>query len=895
MLVLTRVFLSSSVLLLPLGCNVVSEAPERFAAAGQTAEVEPPPAPVLAPEMRFPGGIPLEVRETAGIPRREEVARSGVPLPRALGVRHLRSLAVVDAAGHPVPADFRVLARWNAGLDQANAPVQWLLVAFPASVGAHGKAVYRLVTDGSVANPPPPRPLRLTSQGDRITIDTGAAVFRLGDDPGALFDEVRSTGASGNRLTAGSEISLTTQGRTGPHPGLRRVRIEHAGPLSAAVVVDGAYDLPEVGKGGFGSRRRYLFTAGSPTAIVRHAVSWEGNLACRGCIQTKDGRPNGVLIERARDMLALDLRNVSPDGDLAVTAVGDFAAPAVERTVRTGAGQAELARIRQRLRPQREAPLAFDLEVAGQSSRGDRADGGMLAVTGPRGGLAVALSRMHRYEPQALRLLADGRLARLAIDLADDRVWLSHHQGMFATFAVTALAARPSRSDLDRLVWAPLNRPLRPWPGAAWFSGSQAVAEVPAGKLPRGLAAYDDLVPNVLDATSEAVDREGIAGLMTFGVYPRYWGRWGSPELKCKRDPTPQEHWDDTFWCSTWTDYHNTLATASIWAMRSGEVERLDEMAFPGALRTLHTQMMQCGPDERWFYCGQAPAGYAAYRSDFNSSHAYLDNLYLYYWLTGDSTVVDTLQRGGENMRRRMCPSRGRQPVAGELGPEGPACPAGEPPGDAGFSGRVGAQWLAALRFLGLASPDASFLDDWRSGLARMLTHQYAELERNGETYGFLGDAVGAAGPLWTVAFYDAENLYRYQIETGDQALGEPPVRPSRALAALARTVADLEEQSGPWPRLLTYTFDGPRLGGRLVELTPKDRKLYGPEKAGSTALLVRAGQQTGDRKLLAAGEAMVRLALSASRGEQVPLGKLQGQYLSRLHAAVARLANGRK
>jgi len=61
-----------------------------------------------------------------------------------------------------------------------------------------------------------------------------------------------------------------------------------------------------------------------------------------------------------------------------------------------------------------------------------------------------------------------------------------------------------------------------------------------------------------------------------------------------------------------------------------------------------------------------------------------------------------------------------------------------------------------------------------------------------------------------------------------------------------------------------------------------------------STALLVRAGQQTGDKELLKAGEEMVRFALSASRGEQVPLGKLQGQYLSRLHAAVARLASGK-
>ena len=97
--------------------------------------------------------------------------------------------------------------------------------------------------------------------------------------------------------------------------------------------------------------------------------------------------------------------------------------------------------------------------------------------------------------------------------------------------------------------------------------------------------------------------------------------------------------------------------------MRTGEVEWLDEIGFPGALRTLHTQIMQCSPTERWFYCGQSPTGYGAYRTDFNSSHAYFENLYLYYWLTGDQTVIDILQRGGDSMRRWMCPQRGAGPV----------------------------------------------------------------------------------------------------------------------------------------------------------------------------------------------------------------------------------------
>ena len=858
-------------------CCAAPETQNRLA-----ADTQPPPVAAPAPKSASPVRVSLTVRETAGVARAGEVVRSGVPLPRSLAVRDVRALAVVDAAGRPVPADFEVLARWNAGKDDAAAPVQWLLVSFPATVPANKSAVYSLV-DGS--NPAPPVAVKLTRDGGRVTVDTGAAVFRLGGE-GALFDEIS---VGGRRLVTGSEMTLRAAGAAGRHAKVRKLRVEHAGPLSAVVVVDGAYGLPPVGQGGFGSRRRYVFTAGSPTAIVRHAVAWEGNLGCQGCDKTDKGAPNGALVEGARDALALDLGGAST-----VTAVGGFAAPAFEGAAEGGAW------VRQLLRPRRTAPLRFEAAVAGKKKEGEKADGGMLAVSGPAGSVAVALNHMHRYEPQALRLLADGRLA---VDLVDDKAWLAHHQGLFATFAVTALPAAPKREDLDRLVWAPLNRPLRAWPDAAAFTASEAVAEVPAGTLPKRLAAYDEVIPKVLNKTLREVDADGTAGLMTFGVYPRYWGEKGYPgEIECKNDPTPGEGWDDTFWCGAWTDYHNTVSNAAIWAMRSGDVSWLDEAAFPGALRTLHTQIMQCSPEERWFYCGQAPTGYGAYRTDFNSSHAYFENLFLYYWLTGDSMVVDVVQRGGDSMRRYLCETRGPGPSTEPRRPEGPACAAGQPARGGSLTGRVGSQWIHAFRFLGLASDDPSFLEDYKSGLARALTWSYAELERGGRRYGFLGGekplngpGTYEAGPWWTTGFYDAENLYRFQRDTGDAPIGDPAIPPSQALAALARTVVEIGSRqfgngtpAGKWPRLLVYTWTGPRIGGTLTKVEPKDRELYNTEKAGSLALLARAGRQTGDPALIEAGSDLIQFVLKTEGGDVLPLGKIQGQYLTRLHAAVA-------
>ncbi len=915
-----RSVLRLSALALALACGAAPPAASPSAAqdASQDASAAPrsgerPAAAAPAAVQRIPQGIPqgvrqdirqripLTVRETAGVARRGEVVRSGIPLPRSLGVRDASSLSVLDPSGHPVPADFQPLARWGGGRDDAAKPIQWLLVSFPATVEAGKSAVYELATGGGPA-PPPAAPVRLTRQGNRFTVDTGAAVFRFGGDPGALFDEVRLPG--GARLVGGGRMSarLGKDGSAVAHDGFRNAWIEHQGPLSAVVVLQGSYAMAPVGGGGLGSERRYVFTAGSPTAVVRQSIAWEGSLSggCYGCL-VANGAPNGVLLSGLRDELSLSL-GADGAGGLAVEAVG-------------GRGEADLsgrlaaggeAYVRQLLRPDHAAKPACAVQVGGERASCRRADGGLLAASGPQGTVAVALDHMHRYEPQAVRLLPDGNLA---IDWADDKVWLAHHQGLFATLAVAALppaeAGGSRRAELDRALWAPLDHPLHAWPSARWFADSQAVPDLPVGELPRDLRDYDRIVGGSLKATLEHVDSEGLSGLMTYGVFPRYWGQWGSPEIQCQKDPTPGEHWDDLFWCGTWTDYHNTLATAPLWAMRTGEVDWLDEVGFPGALRVLHTQIMQCAPGDPWFYCGQAPAGYGAYRADFNSSHAYFENLFLYYWLTGDSTVVATLQRGGESMRRWMCDLRGPQHGRPGNGPAGPACPADRPLQHASFVGRVGSQWLAVFRFLGLASPDPSFTEDFRSGLARALTLEYAEPRRGGESYGFLGKMEPGAPPsltteqIWQMGLFDSTNLYRFALDSGDEAIGSPPLKPSRVLAALARMVVGVEAPAhggtggirSHWPLQLKVSWSGERIGGALDKIEPVGRDLYGPEKSCLASLLVREGRATGDRAILDAGREAVDLTFEAAGGKILPLGKLDGQYLSRLHGAVAALA----
>lgn len=870
---------------------------------GAASDPWPPPVPTA---------LVMTVSETAGVARSGEVVWSGVPIPRSHAVTDTADLAVVDPQGTAVPAQFEILARWNAPLHDASAPIQWLLVAFPATVPAAGAVDHVLVTSGVVANPPPAQPLQISQAGDRVTVDTGAATFVVGGSVDSLFDEIRL--ADGTLASAEGAMTAIADGVATSHLTVRSVRVERSGPLAASVVLEGAYDMAPVGGGGLASLRRYEFRAGSPTALVRHAVAWEGD-RCGLDVLECDGAPNAVRITRVRDPLGLPL-----GFPRTVTALGASADPAVVGSAVFG----EVAAVRQLLRADRLDPLAFQVSVPGSAgAAGAAADGGLLAVSDGAVTVGVALDRMHRYEPQALRLLDTGELA---VDLVDDSVWLGNRQGLFARLAVTALDGQAGRTGLEERLWAPLNAPLRAWPTARWWAASEAVAEVVSTELPPDLAGYDTLIPGVLEDTLTKIESRGLGGMMTFGLYPRIWGHpWYADELDCQ-DPTPAESWDTAYWCGTWTDYHNTVAAVPIWAMRSGEVHYLDELAVPAALRSLHTQIIQCAPGVPFFYCGQAPTGYGGYRADNNASHGYFENLMLHYWLTGDTTVVRTLRRGAETMRRFICPSRGPWPVAEPSGPDGPACAPVDALTDpwAGVTGRVASQWFAVFRFLGLASQDGSFLADFESGLARAVSQYLVLAIQGGSQYGFFFpsgngviDPAGASGnrwtsQLWMASLYDAEMIYRFGVDGSDAALGDPPLAPSAVQRAWARTLADHGATlagdgtaAGVWPNQLQVAWSGGRVGGDLTSVaadvdpdgngTPCDASLdeclYDTGKATLAALLVRAGQAAGDASLVALGRDHASLAIANAGSPLSPLGKFQGEFLARLHAAVARLA----
>lgn len=75
-----------------------------------------PPAPTNSPSL----DVPLKITRRP--------ASAGVPLAEAANVRDVSRIALVDAAGRAVPAQFRVLARWRGTVSDAGRPIKWLLV-----------------------------------------------------------------------------------------------------------------------------------------------------------------------------------------------------------------------------------------------------------------------------------------------------------------------------------------------------------------------------------------------------------------------------------------------------------------------------------------------------------------------------------------------------------------------------------------------------------------------------------------------------------------------------------------------------------------------------------------------------------------------------------------------
>lgn len=237
-------------------------------------------------------GVPIHVRETAGIDRVAEPVTFGVPIAESDDVHDVSRLVVLDPDGKRVAAQFRVLERWRASPHDDAHPIKWVLVDLQMDVLANSGVAYQLRTKSSLvtkAEKKKPKSPRLTAKkkGGRFDVDTGAAKIALSTTRASFLDGMRFD-YDGDGKVEGNEVVIDGANAPGfvltdrfgveyasvHHP--LAVVIEENGPLRKVIRVDGRHAPAEptagIGRDFLRFTTRYTFLAGKPWIKVQHTL-----------------------------------------------------------------------------------------------------------------------------------------------------------------------------------------------------------------------------------------------------------------------------------------------------------------------------------------------------------------------------------------------------------------------------------------------------------------------------------------------------------------------------------------------------------------------------------------------------------------------------------------------
>ncbi|MEE8586850.1 MAG: hypothetical protein V3T83_18570 [Acidobacteriota bacterium] len=235
-----------------------------FAASGRPGRTPLAQAPLQADPLagdlgEAPSGgetiSSLEVRNGLQSAREGEIAFSGIPIPRGLGLTSTDELVVVAPGERRLAAQFDVLSRWDGTVDDTNQPIRWLQVTVPVSVPAGGQVSYSLRRITGLPPAEDPFAAAISRQGEGYRVDTGLATFILDPSNPALFDEIQidpdddgqgrtsvysHTSGAGPRLVfAGQTLDTSNPDRVSVDPG--GFEIVERGPVKVVVSLQGHF------------------------------------------------------------------------------------------------------------------------------------------------------------------------------------------------------------------------------------------------------------------------------------------------------------------------------------------------------------------------------------------------------------------------------------------------------------------------------------------------------------------------------------------------------------------------------------------------------------------------------------------------------------------------------
>ncbi|MGD9200290.1 MAG: hypothetical protein PVI26_01900, partial [Chitinispirillia bacterium] len=356
----------------------------------------------------------------------------------------------------------------------------------------------------------------------------------------------------------------------------------------------------------------------------------------------------------------------------------------------------------------------------------------------------------------------------------------------------------------------------------------------------------------------------------------------------------------------TFADYHNAFSNVVRQFAQNGDSELLCDLAFPAARRSLNTLIIQDNPSSSYYYAGWAPIGYGGYRKNNNASHSYFENLYFYYYLTGDRRVLDVLHPAGKRLRLKYS-----RKSDGSLVPS-----YDQPITDwAGTVDRVASQMAAIYWFLGHASEDSSFLEDYLNQYERLIDRHSAILinSSNKKEYAFVsknipdGEKLAITAQTWMTALYDMQNMWWLYFEFGDLSLGKANIKISRFFKALNNTYWDYVSNvgkkrgynsapQGNWAKQLNYSWTGDKIGGTVKSVSinqNSEKYLYNSGKANLVSFMFRSAYMNQDTTQYLQAMEMAKYIINGNSYKECAWDKSSSLKWLRLHGAIHYMVYG--
>ncbi len=361
-------------------------------------------------------------------------------------------------------------------------------------------------------------------------------------------------------------------------------------------------------------------------------------------------------------------------------------------------------------------------------------------------------------------------------------------------------------------------------------------------------------------------------------------------------DVNATDTWDRIYTTNSNTDMHSSWNNVNYQFALEGDASILYDLSFMAARRMLHTQIIQPDRENSSYFMGWGYAGYARYRGDGNSMHTYFENLYSYYYLTGDMEVLDVVKAGGENKSSHLTRDDGElndPTIAPDWG---------------NHHGRSGTHAALMFNFLG-HTYDANYFDDFKHMYEHVFSRNIALLTgSNGTEYGFIiggvtGDTSFGTEQFWMGALYPMHSLYILSNEWGNLELGVDNIPVSRVYEAVANGYKDYLTTLNPngdgtwgstWVNVAEVNYSGNKIGGAITSIEDSSispPSMYSSGKFPVITLMLRAGKISGDNDLTQFGLAGIDWTDSYEEynGLEDDLwAKVSGIIMSRFHHAMA-------